>query len=129
MTLYAAMASPPSSSQTTRLGERIGDEVYRGIQGHDRIILVCSKRSLDRPGVVNEIQETFDSEARNGGATYLLPITLDDYLFAGWPATQPILAERVARRVVGDFRGSLKSTSKFNAAVGKVIDALKLKRP
>ncbi|MGD0765864.1 MAG: pentapeptide repeat-containing protein, partial [Dehalococcoidia bacterium] len=55
------------------------NEVFRRIQEHDRVLLVCSRNSLDRDGVLNEIQETLDREARDGGATYLLPITLDDY--------------------------------------------------
>ena len=115
--------------QIATIGARVSDEVFRGIRGHDRVLLVCSRRSLDRPGVVNEIQETLDREARDGGATYLLPITLDDYLFKGWRATQPVLFERVAGRVVGDFRGSMRSTTKFESALSRVVDALKRKHP
>ncbi len=111
------------------LGARIGDEVFEQIQEHDRVLLVCSRRGLDRPGVVNEIRETFDREARDGGATYLLPITLDDYVFKGWHATQPDLAKRVASRVVGDFRGAQRSKAKFEAALDRVVDALKKKHP
>jgi hypothetical protein len=111
------------------VGARIGDEVYRAIQSHDRVLLVCSSDSLDRPGVINEIQETLDREARDGGATYLLPITLDDYVFDAWAAKQPTLAHRVAGRVVGDFRGTARSTRKFGAALDRVVDALKTKRP
>lgn len=114
---------------TATIGARIGDEVFRGIQEHDRVLLVCSRRSLDRAGVVNEIQETLDREARDGGATYLLPVTLDDYVFKDWKAKQPTLAERIGRRVVGDFRGALRSKSKFDIAVNRVVDALKRKRP
>ena len=55
---------------TATVGARIGDEVFRGIQGHDRVLLICARKSLDRVGVVNEIQETLDREARDGGATY-----------------------------------------------------------
>ena len=65
-------------------GERIDNEIFRRLQEHHRVILVCSEDSLDRPGVLHEIQETFDREAKDGGATYLLPVTLDDYVFAGW---------------------------------------------
>jgi uncharacterized protein YjbI with pentapeptide repeats len=115
--------------QTATVGARIGDEVFRGIQVHDRVLLICSRKSLDRSGVVNEIQETLDREARDGGATYLLPITLDDYVFNGWSTKQPVLAERVGRRVVGDFRGTLRSKVKFEAALDRVVDALKKKRP
>lgn len=110
-------------------GERIDSEVFRRLQEHDRMILICSRNSLDRPGVLNEIQETFDREARDGGTTYLLPVTLDDYVFSGWRTTHPELAERVGRRVVGDFRGTARSKTKFNSALDRLLDALKTRRP
>ena len=103
--------------------------MFQRLQQRDRVILVCSRNSLDRPGVLNEIQETFDREARDGGATYLLPITLDDYVFAEWRTTQPELAERVGRRVVGDFRGTARSKKRFDVALERLLDALKTKRP
>ncbi|MEU8111536.1 toll/interleukin-1 receptor domain-containing protein [Micromonospora sp. NPDC048947] len=115
--------------ETATVGERIGDEVYKGIQNHDRVILVCSRNSLNRAGVLHEIQETFDREARDGGATYLLPITLDDYVFTDWSPTSPSLAERVRTRVVADFRKTSRSSTKFDAALSRLIDALKIKRP
>ena len=115
--------------KSATVGERIDNEVYQQIQDHDRVILVCSSNSLDRPGVLHEIQETFDREARDGGATYLLPITLDDYVYSGWRTTHPVLAERVARRVVGDFRGTARSKKRFDEALARLLDALKTKRP
>jgi uncharacterized protein YjbI with pentapeptide repeats len=111
------------------IGERIDREVYRRLQEHDRVILVCSRKSLDRVGVLNEIRETFAREARDGGANYLIPVTLDDYVFTGWRVTQPELAERVGRRVVGDFRDTAHNEVKFNAAVERLLNALKTKRP
>lgn len=110
------------------IGERIDSEVYQRIQEHDRVILVCSSKSLNRPGVLHEIQETFDREACDGGATYLLPVTLDDYVFRGWRATHPVLAERVGRRVVGDFRGTARSKKRFDEALARLLDALITKR-
>ncbi|WP_084466638.1 toll/interleukin-1 receptor domain-containing protein [Nocardia arthritidis] len=111
------------------LGERIDNEIYRRLKEHDRVILICSQASLDRPGVLHEIQETFDRESRDGGATYLLPIMLDDYVLNDWKKVHPSLAERIGRRVVGDFRGADKSRTKFDAALGRLIDALKTARP
>jgi hypothetical protein len=112
-----------------QIGERIDNEVYSRLQQHDRVILVCSRASLDRKGVLNEIQETFDREARDGGATYLLPIMLDDYVLTGWREQQPDLAERVSRRVVGDFRDTADDQRKFDAALGRLLNALKTKQP
>src|SRR5579864_2379265 len=114
--------------ESATLGERIDNEVFRRIQDNDRILLICSKDSLDRPGVLNEIQETLDREARDGGATYLLPVMLDDYVLTGWHAAQPELAERIGRRIIGDFSKAKRSKANFDTALERVIDALKRKR-
>ena len=115
--------------ETGTVGERIDSEVFRRIQEHDRVLLVCSRKSLDRLGVVNEIQETLNREARDGGATYLLPIVLDDYVLTEWRKTHPILAERVGRRIIADFRTARRSKRAFGIAISRVIDALKIKHP
>ncbi len=115
--------------ESATVGERISAEVFQKIQDHDRILLICSKSSLDRPGVINEIQETIDRETRDGGATYLLPIMLDDYVLTGWAENRPELAERVRRRVIADFRGADRNNDKFSKAFDRVIDALKIKKP
>jgi hypothetical protein len=110
--------------ETARLGERIDAEVFRRIQEHDRVLLICSEESLNRPGVTHEIRETLDREARDGGATYLLPITLDDYVFNGFREQHSDLAERLSRRIIGDFRGTKRSRTDFDKAMHRVADAL-----
>lgn len=115
--------------ETSTVGERINTEVYRKIQEHDRVLLICSKESMNRVGVVNEIQETLDREAKEGAATLLLPIMLDDYVLTGWKERYPDLAERIGRRIIADFRGAKRAGVKFDRAVDRVIDALKKERP
>ncbi len=62
----------------------VGDAPNRvGVNGHDRVILVCSKSSLQRPGVLNELEETLQREARDGGNAYLIPVRLDDFVIDG----------------------------------------------
>ena len=117
--------------ETARWGERLSNEVYQQLNKHDRVILVCSKDSLRRPGVLNEIQETFDREARDGGADYLLPIGLDDYLFDpnGLEKDQPAIARRIRARIVGDFRSWQLSTAEYDKSLNRLIDALKKLHP
>jgi len=115
--------------EAARVGERINNEVFRRIQEHDRVLLVCSRESLNRDGVINEIQETLDREARHGGATYLLPVMLDDYVLTGWSETHPRLAERIGRPVIADFRKAKGGKGAFESAMSRVIDALKKNRP
>ncbi len=114
--------------ESATVGERIDSEVFRQIQEHDRVLLICSRSSLDRRGVISEIQETLDREARDGGATYLLLIMLDDHVLTGWRDSRPELAERVGRRIVGDFRRAKRAKSAFDSAMARLVDALKVKR-
>ena len=117
--------------ETARWGERISDEVHDQLNHHDRVILICSEDSLNRPGVLNEIHETLDREAHDGGANYLLPIALDDYLSdpGGWERLQPKLTRRIRARIVGDFRHWQSSTTDYDKALNRLIDALKRFHP
>jgi hypothetical protein len=54
---------------------------------------------------------------------------LGDYVLPDWKKEQPRLAEQVGGRTIGDFRKTGKSGKAFQAAVSRVIDALKTKRP
>lgn len=115
--------------EDARPGTRLTHEIFDQIQRHDRILLVCSKRSLTRPGVLNEIRETLDREARDAGASYLLPIMLDDYVLTEWRTVEPSLAERVGSRVIADFRHARSDRAAFDKAMNRVIDALKVRSP
>ena len=106
-------------------GKKLHRLMRDGVNTHDRVILVCSKASLDRPGVVNEITETLQREARDGGKEYLIPITLDDHVFSGWKPDDPGVAQAIRDRVVADFRGADTDKGVFDAGVLKLIGALK----
>ena len=82
--------------ESARWGERLSNEARTQLNSHDRVIPICSEHSLNRPGVLNEIQEMLDRESREGGASRLLPIVLDDYLFdpKGLESVDPGLARR-----------------------------------
>lgn len=107
------------------IGERIDVEVYRAIDRNDRIVLICSRASLDRPGVLHEIREALDRESREGGLSLLIPVLLDDYLISEWHLREPQLAKRLNRRVAADFRGTRRSTKRFNVALERLLSALR----
>ena len=54
----------PSNAQW---GERLHHEISRNIKKYDRLLLLCSQRSLIRNGVLHEIEEVFEREAEEGG--------------------------------------------------------------
>lgn len=106
-------------------GERLHRVMREGVNQHDRVVLVCSEASLTRPGVLNEIEETLAREAREGGETYLIPITLDDYVFGGWTPARSDLAQAIRDRVVADFTDALTDQSRFDAALLRLLTALR----
>ncbi len=95
-----------------------------GVNKHDRMLLLCSRASLSRPGVLNEIEELLRREGREGGEARLIPIALDDYVFTDWPRENPALAQVVRDRVVADFRGAATDGAKFDAMFRRLLAAL-----
>jgi hypothetical protein len=96
----------------------------KGVNEHDRTLLICSRSSLGRPGLLNEIEEVMARESRDGGKTYLIPIRLDDYVFSGWVPENPDLAQAVRDRVVADFRQH-DDVPQFASELAKLIAVLK----
>ena len=109
-----------------------GDKLHRmmkeGVNKYDRVILICSEASLDRAGVLNEIEETLQREARDGGESYLVPIRLDDYVFDGWNPKNDDVAQAVRDRVIGDFKAAKKNIKVLPSAISPLLSALKIKK-
>ena len=94
----------------------IGRDVWGNISGaivlHEKMIVICSQSSLQRPGVHGEIERALQKEEqlkreRSGkgdahvDTDVLVPVRLDDYVFEGWE--HPRKAELIAKHI-GDFR-------------------------
>jgi hypothetical protein len=105
-------------------GERMHRVMRKGVNDHDRVILVCSESSLQRAGLLNELEETLARESRDGGRTYLLPIRLDDYVLSGWKPADAEVATAVRDRVIADFRQH-DDPAQFEAGVSKLVAVLK----
>jgi hypothetical protein len=106
-------------------GERLHRLMREGVNQYDRVVLVCSEASLNRRGVLNEIEETLAREAREGGHNYLLPIRLDDYVFTDWAPARADVAQAVRDHVVADFSDTLHDEVKFEAALLRLLGALR----
>lgn len=106
-------------------GEKLHRVMREGVNKYDRVVLICSKQSLDRPGVLNEIEETLQREAREGGESILIPITVDKYVFADWAPQRPDIARAIRDRVVADFSKARHNNYAFNQCMERLIEALK----
>ncbi len=106
-------------------GQRIGRVVRENVESYDRILLLCSRASLGRPGVLYEIEETFERERRGGAAEYLIPIELDDCLRENGAVLRKDLVRVLRDRVCADFRGAQEDEEVFQAGLRKLIAALR----
>lgn len=62
-----------------RAGDFWREQIYDAIEKHDKLVLICSRASLERPAVVEEIQEAIARE-RQTGTQKLFPIRIDDFI-------------------------------------------------
>lgn len=106
-------------------GEKLHRMMRTGINDYNRVILVCSEASLDRPGVLNELEETLQREARDGGAGCLIPVMIDDYVLTRWNPKQSDVAQAVRDRVVADFRGTMGDPMAFDKALQRLVAVLR----
>jgi len=84
-------------------GQKLHHLMRNGVNTFDKVIFICSKNSLNRLGVINELEETLQREAREGGKQILIPITIDNYVFTKWEPDIPGLKQTILDRVVGNF--------------------------
>jgi hypothetical protein len=106
--------------EDARWGKSVWGEIDQSIKVYDKLVVVCSKNSLQSGPVLREIDRSLNREDREDKEV-LFPIRIDDYLFDQWqhPRRDDVLA-----KVVGDFKGWSRSASKYDAAFDKLLKAL-----
>jgi len=109
-------------------GDKLHRVMRKWVNDCDRTILICSESSLQRPGLLNELEETLARESRDGGRAYLIPVRLDDYVINDWKPNDPDVAQAVRDRVIADFRDH-ENSSRFDAELVKLVAALKKPGP
>jgi len=101
-------------------GEAVWGEIDRGIKLFDKLVVVCSKRSLQSGPVLREIERALQREDLEGGSV-LFPVRIDDYLTDKWH--HPRKAD-VLSKVAGDFRGWSRDPHKYRLAFERLTQAL-----
>ncbi len=107
-----------------KLGQKLVKTMFEMANEYDRVILICSKSSLERHGVLNEIEEVFAREAREGGREILIPVRLDDYVF-NWSPERSHIAVKIKDKVIGKLTATDFKSGKSNQNLLKILDALK----
>ena len=105
-------------------GVRLHRTMSQGVVKHNRFVLICSRASLTRRGVLYEIEQVLGLEAKAGGAELLVPVTLDDYVFERWSPQRPDLADQVRSRVIADFRKVTLGSRRWRREIAQLVAAV-----
>lgn len=84
-------------------GEKLHRVMRDTLEKHDKVILVCSERSLSRSGILNELENTLSKEGRLGGEEILIPISIDDFVYDKWSPNNPNIARAIKDRSICSF--------------------------
>ncbi len=105
-------------------GQKLHSVMREGIASHDRVIAICSEAAFQRHGFQNELEQTFTREAREGGSSILIPITIDDFLFSPGQPMEGGFRAQIVERVAADFRKALLDKALFEGQVESIVRAL-----
>lgn len=98
--------------EDAKRGQKIFAEIITRVKMFDRVIVVCSKHSLESKTILNEIAEALKREKEEHMRS-LFPLRMDNYMLREWE--HPIKSTVIAK-VVADFRGWNRITDKYEEA-------------
>ncbi|OCH98060.1 hypothetical protein A8135_12925 [Legionella jamestowniensis] len=104
-------------------GEKLHREMYSMANDYERVLLICSKNSLTRAGVLNEIERILEREADEGGSNILIPISIDDYIYT-WESPKRDIANQIRSRVIISLDPCDFSSNKNQIEMSKILNAL-----
>lgn len=110
-------------------GDKIVNEIDKGIKQRDKLLLCCSEHSLNSWWVNDEISKTFAKEAKlwkecQEEGLVLIPLNLDGYMFS-WDGA---VANRLTDRLAPSFVGWKSGLSEYQIEINQIIKALKIDR-
>lgn len=114
------------------IGREVWGNISRAIVLHEKMIVICSQSSLERPGVHGEIERALQKEeqlkreqvAKGNAETdtdVLVPVRLDNYILDKWE--HPRKAD-VNKKHIGDFRGWDKDEANYKRGLDQLLRAL-----
>ncbi|MGO8787960.1 MAG: TIR domain-containing protein [Terriglobia bacterium] len=94
-------------------------EIGTAIRHYGKLVVICSKDSLESPPVIREIERALQKEDRDH-KDVLFPIRIDDYLLDEWEHSRKA---NVVSKAIGDFPGA-DNLATYSKAFPRFLDAL-----
>ena len=107
--------------EDARWGESVWHEIDSSIKVYDKLVVVCSRASLQSGPVLREIERALireDVEKKN----ILFPIRLDEFIFVEWEHERKA---DLLKKVIGNFEGWHQSSSKYDIAFRRLLKSIK----
>lgn len=104
-------------------GKPLNQMMRDGIEECDKALVLCSAESLIRPGVLYEIERALAREAREGGKKILIPVNIDDYLYASWKPADSEMKKEITDRCYFNIRNK-NSKSMISYDLSKLSRAI-----
>lgn len=108
-------------------GDDLYEQIDKGINSWDKVLLCCSSSSLSSWWVDNEIDSAFEKERklmkeRANKVLALIPLDLDGFMFTDdWKNGKK---QQIRSRIAADFKDWERNREKFNQQVQRVLVAL-----
>lgn len=103
-----------------RIGDKTWDAIDKAVRVHDKVVLVCSKSSIESQWVEDEVNKGF-SEERRRKTTVLFPIRIDEAIME---AHEPWATKLRENRNIGDFT-RWKSHDDYQGALTRMLRDLR----
>jgi hypothetical protein len=112
--------------ESATMGRRVWEDIDRSIKVYDKLVVICSEVSLNRPAVIREIVKSLEKEDAGGNSKLtdpyvLFPIRIDNYVFDGWEHHRK---SDVTGRNIGDFLGWDSDNDKYLNSLNRLLHAL-----
>lgn len=105
-------------------GEKLHRMMSEMVTNAERVILLCSKSSLHRIGVLNEIERVLEKEAKEAGSSILIPLALDEYVFEEWKPKRADMAVQIRARNIVRLDEANFDSPETQAALGNLLKSL-----
>jgi len=112
--------------ETAIPGDKLHRTMSEGVRDFDRVLLICSKDSLVRPGVLNEIEQVLIREASEGGSSIFIPVNIDSHIYDAWQPEKENVAQQIRARVVLSFQGATTPGPEFDARYARLLAAIEV---